>query len=507
MFQNIFSSPRRISIGLGVLRFLKMMLGIVVLYLSILYFGTSMQRDAWVIAIGAYGILLQSIYSPVNDTFRTRFIYLRQEKGEADVIQAVNSLVSVFWGSFVILFLLIFLLQKPIVTILAPGFSESALLFLAVLILWLFPYFVFQQMVNITQALLNTYESYFYPDLISLLASIINIIFIILFSNSIGIYSLVIATTINFGLLLIVLCSLLHSKVPSFSLFPHSNFKKSLPFFTFSLPVYLSMFSIQMYALVEKAACSKLGEGSVSLYDYAKQIMNLPYIVFSSIVPIVLTPLLSKYCVEKKNQEYSDDFRKFLRMIFAFTIIISNMMIVNRKDISFLFFNRFDADFELVEIILGIAIIFLIINLMCTQALIAENRIARYVIGITIGNIVSIVACLLLEGNVSLYHIALCNISGQVISASILICFLELKDKEKMLTDIYLLIIIFIGTCCFSLLFHRFINFENGKFGALLNITLSSLVEVSLIGILYFSFFKDERVLLQRLIHHKKTIK
>lgn len=503
MFQNIFSSPRRISMGLSVLRFLKMVLGLVVLYLSILYFGTSMERDAWVIAIGTYSVIIQSVYSPINDTFRTRFIYLKSSLGEKSVIESVNSLISIFWISFLVIGVCIFICRHPLTRIIAPGFNDTGSLFLISLMLWLLPYFVFQQMVNITQALLNTYESYFYPDIISLLASIINILFIVLFAQSIGIYALVIATSINYGLLILVLCCLLHRKVPDFSIFPHLGLKKAVPFLTFSLPVYLAMFTVQMYAMVERATCSKFGEGAVSLYDYAHQIMNLPNVVFSSIVPIVLTPLLSKYHIDGMGQAFSSEYRKFMRMLLVFTIIVGEVMIVNRCDISILFFNKNNVDFENLEIALGITIFFVIVNLICGQALIAQSRIKQYVTGIVLGNVLSILACLSLNSLFPLYAIAICYIIGQIVSMVILLHFLQIEEKGKSLSDIGFLLLIFIGTCCLALFASSQVHQEGGKMAAIINILTFSTCEILLIGGLYFTFFKEERKTLLNFIHSK----
>jgi peptidoglycan biosynthesis protein MviN/MurJ (putative lipid II flippase) len=369
--------------------------------------------------------------------------------------------------------------------------------------LWLLPYFVFQQMVNITQALLNTYESYFYPDIISLLASIINILFIVLFAQSIGIYALVIATSINYGLLILVLCCLLHRKVPDFSIFPHLGLKKAVPFLTFSLPVYLAMFTVQMYAMVERATCSKFGEGAVSLYDYAHQIMNLPNVVFSSIVPIVLTPLLSKYHIDGMGQAFSSEYRKFMRMLLVFTIIVGEVMIVNRCDISILFFNKNNVDFENLEIALGITIFFVIVNLICGQALIAQSRIKQYVTGIVLGNVLSILACLSLNSLFPLYAIAICYIIGQIVSMVILLHFLQIEEKGKSLSDIGFLLLIFIGTCCLALFVSSQVHQEGGKMAAIINILTFSTCEILLIGGLYFTFFKEERKTLLNFIHSK----
>ena len=97
---NLLSTPRRISVALGISRFLKMFLGLVVLYLSVKYFGTSFQRDSWVLSVGLYGIILVFLYSPINETFRTKYIFLKEKGDEKSAMKSVNSLMNLFSLSF-----------------------------------------------------------------------------------------------------------------------------------------------------------------------------------------------------------------------------------------------------------------------------------------------------------------------------------------------------------------------------------------------------------------------
>ena len=205
-----------ISLVLAFSRFVKMFLGLVVLYLSVKYFGTSFERDSWVLSIALYGVIVCFLYNPINETFRTKYIFLKEERGEEDAMKSVNSLMNFFNITYLVIALILFVAVSPITQVLAPGFDLTKREFLSIMIFTLIPYFIFQQQGNILVALLNTYESYFYPELVSLLASLINILSILFLSEYIGIYSLVVATTLNGLILVSVLSHMLRKRVPSF---------------------------------------------------------------------------------------------------------------------------------------------------------------------------------------------------------------------------------------------------------------------------------------------------
>ena len=131
---NFLSTPRRISLALGVSRFLKMLLGLVVLYLSVKYFGTTFHRDSWVLSISFWGIIICFLYTPINDIFRTKFIYLREQEGEVNAMKSVNSLMFFFNLSYIFVALIVFICIGPIVSFLAPGFDDEMKDFLSVMI-------------------------------------------------------------------------------------------------------------------------------------------------------------------------------------------------------------------------------------------------------------------------------------------------------------------------------------------------------------------------------------
>lgn len=469
-----------ISLVLAFSRFVKMFLGLVVLYLSVKYFGTSFERDSWVLSIALYGVIVCFLYNPINETFRTKYIFLKEERGEEDAMKSVNSLMNFFNITYLVIALILFVAVSPITQVLAPGFDLTKREFLSIMIFTLIPYFIFQQQGNILVALLNTYESYFYPELVSLLASLINILSILFLSEYIGIYSLVVATTLNGLILVSVLSHMLRKRVPSFRLISLEKLDRSKSFVIFSLPMYLSAFCVQLYLFVEKSMCTNFGEGAVSIYDYARQITNLPHIVFSSIVPIVMTPLLSKCFVAGDENSFSDEMRRFIRLLLYFTLFIVILFLMNGEQISYLLFSDVNSDFIHILAYLGLAVFCLVFSMICGQSLIARGKVTSYVGAVIIGNVVSIVLCFLFSRRVPLEMLSLFYLVGQAIASFILIFKVELIGKRFLIKDLLLIlstgVVSFIAVFLLQTLLKDSVLLTNSKLYATLDMMFCSVI-------------------------------
>lgn len=497
---NLFSTPRKISLVLGLSRFLKMFLGLVVLYLSVKYFGTSYERDSWVLSIALYGIIICFLYSPINETFRTKYIFLREKEGEGFAMKSVNSLMNFFNLTYVVIALLLFSTSEFVTQVLAPGFDLSKRGYLATMIFTLIPYFIFLQQSNVLIALLNTYESYFYPELVSLLSSVINIISIIFLSPYIGIYSLVVATTLNGLILVSVLSCMLRRKVPSFRLVSSESLSLSKSFVIFSLPMYLSAFCVQLYFFVEKSTCTNYGEGAVSVFDYARQITNLPHVVFSSIVPIVMTPLLSKCFINGDLDGFSDEMRKFMRLMLYFTLFVVLLFLVDGQQISYLLFSDENEDFIHILAYLGAAVFCLVFSMICGQSLIAQNCVTDYVIAVITGNVISVVLCLTLSGYVKLDMLALFYLLGQFIVAVFLSFKVKIRKKVMLMKDLAAVsltgLISFAGLCLLQYSLSSTLLLSNDKMYAALDLFICAVLLFFIILCCLITFGGEERQLL-----------
>jgi putative peptidoglycan lipid II flippase len=128
--------------------------------------------------------------------------------------------------------------------------------------------------------------------------SIITVVFIIFFSETLGIYALV----ISYILFLLIQVSIL--VLSARKIF---NFKAILNFTNgdlrsvvkLSLPIYLSIAVWEIDAIVNRMLASGLPEGSITAMAYADRLRYLPDGIITASVLAVIYPLLSKYAAQK----------------------------------------------------------------------------------------------------------------------------------------------------------------------------------------------------------------
>ena len=68
-------------------------MGILNLSLTAKYFGVSLEKDVWLLAISVVLFLDMAFWGPINETFRSKFIFLRSEIGEIKALQKTKSLL------------------------------------------------------------------------------------------------------------------------------------------------------------------------------------------------------------------------------------------------------------------------------------------------------------------------------------------------------------------------------------------------------------------------------
>jgi putative peptidoglycan lipid II flippase len=64
------------------LRGFRLALGILNLTISAKYFGITQERDAWLLALNSIVVFDMAIWGPINETFRARFLFIKEEEGE-----------------------------------------------------------------------------------------------------------------------------------------------------------------------------------------------------------------------------------------------------------------------------------------------------------------------------------------------------------------------------------------------------------------------------------------
>ncbi|MFB2119335.1 lipid II flippase MurJ [Parapedobacter sp. 2B3] len=311
---------KRKTIILFILRFTKLAFSVVGLSLAAKYFGVSLDRDMWLIALNGIVVVNLAVWGPINETFRAKFIILREEQGEKRVLERVRSLLLVTLMITLLLIGCLFAFRYPIARMLAPAYEQEQIAALVLMLLVVTPSLLFDQFSQLGISILNAYNSFFVPEISNCVAALVNVVSMVLLAPHIGIYALAVSYYIGLVLMLsLVGYEVYLRKVPVFSGSTKIRLGDFKPFFIYALPFFIPYFFIQVNFLVEKALGNMLGEGVVSMLDYSRKFVDIPINVLTSVLLTMLVPVLSSRFAKRDPNGFLNDFKQIYQ--FGFLII------------------------------------------------------------------------------------------------------------------------------------------------------------------------------------------
>ena len=318
-----------------------MLIGVINLSLSAKYFGVSFKNDIWILSLTITLFIDAIIWGPVNETFRTKFIFIKNKEGYTEAIGKTKSLVFFTFFISIIIVGIIEFFPEVIVGITAPYFNGQELENLMQMIRFVAPILLINQLNLLGISILNAFNSFFIPEISGLLTSLINLILIVFLAPIIGIYSLVISYYLGvFVLFLLIIYQLKHLKINIFKGISQIRFKDFLVFFVYALPFFLPYFFGQISNLLEKTLSGNFGQGNVSVIDYSRKFTDILVNVWSSVLLTILVPVLSENYSQNKTTDFVSSFFKMYKMGFLFFSFVLTFFSVCSDSIVDLFYNR-----------------------------------------------------------------------------------------------------------------------------------------------------------------------
>jgi len=305
------------------IRVVRLAFAILNLSFSARYFGVSLQRDVWLLALNAIVILDIAVWAPLNDTFRAKFLFIKAKDGEAKALLHTKSLLLVINLITCVLVVLIMLFPGVIGQLLAPDYGEHEQITLKFMIRIVAPSFLINQITKILISILNTYNSFIIPEITGFITQVFTLVVIITLAPSIGIISL--AISYYAGLILLLIMLLVQLKKRNINLFAgifSANLRIALPFFAFSLPFFLPHFTSQINVIAEKSLATSAAIGSVSILDYARKFSDIPLDVLIGILVSLLVPVLSLKFSTGMMKDFFEAFKKIYQFGFLILALI-----------------------------------------------------------------------------------------------------------------------------------------------------------------------------------------
>ncbi|MEZ7497299.1 lipid II flippase MurJ [Flavobacterium sp. Arc3] len=505
LFNFFSSSNRRISLGLGVIKFLKAMFSLFVVILSAKFFGTSEERDAWILGGAVISVLIQVVFGPINETFRTKYVHLREEYSKEEVSNSTDSLITLIIVIGVFISLFVFFFPNILANIFAPGFTEAQRAVLVLMIKVLVPSLLIIEVTDIWNSMLNAYNSFYIPDIFSFFSIIINILFLLFLAPLIGIYSLVISAYVSSLLLIVIVYRELYLKYNYRFKIVKPKWQSIKPFVLFAIPFYVNYVFSQTDIVIEKALTSKMIQGSVSVLDYAKKFSDLPVNMLISVVTTVLTPILALAFMKSTLLNMVDETQRYFRMISLMIIPLTALFIVVPNEIVTLVLVRGAFKVENVEPIssvlrwYGLGIFVTAVYIVYSQILIAQKKVHLFsyiVIGTYIFKIIFNIS---LFRNLGLLTFPISWVLTQFIISSLILYFGIIEFRSRIVSEVAKIYLILLLTIVVNLMVYHLIHFYfTGVVGTLILFFLISLSIVITEIVFVFIFKIEEREFLTK---------
>jgi putative peptidoglycan lipid II flippase len=309
------------------LRFVRLAFAVFNLSLSAKYFGISFQRDVWLLSLNSMIIFDMAIWGPLNETFRAKFLFIKEEEGEEQALKKARAVLLFTNVITLLLVALLVIFTSPLSSVIAPGYQQDQLNGLIFMIRILAPSLLISQITRLMISLLNSYNSFIIPEVSAVFAQVITLVLIVSLTPSIGILSLAISYYAGLFLLLILLAiQISKKKIDLLKNLFQIKLTAVKPFIFFALPFFFPYFAGQLSLIVEKALASSLSVGTLSILDYARKFSDIPLEVLLGVFITMLVPVLSLQFAQNKMQVFLLEFKKMYQFGFLIIIVIVGML-------------------------------------------------------------------------------------------------------------------------------------------------------------------------------------
>lgn len=403
---------KRTSVVLLLLRFIRIAFSVVTLMLMARYFGVSVEMDVWIVTTTVLSTVTMSVWGPLNETFRAKFIFLRQQEGEERTLARVRSLLLFVILATLVVSVVMALVAGYLPRLVAPSLDGEGSRVFVLLLLLLIPSMLINELVSMGTSILNAYDVFFVPEVMGVVSALINIACIALLAPVMGIQSLVVALYLSTVLLLVIIGYFLkRHKVPLWRFSGRRNGSVNVggrrgvswdeikPFIFFSIPFFFPYIVSQFNMLLEKNLAGQLGVGVVSVLNYAAQFKTILQAVFTSVLATVMVPSLSARYADRDAAGFSGLVKDNVQLLFFFIALIIPFLVGAALPISQLFYGNSEISAQSIGEIAyllrfySLAVISVMLYLIFGLALLSQEKGKTYAILGVVSQVLSMALC------------------------------------------------------------------------------------------------------------------
>lgn len=292
-------------------------------------FGAGSTYDAFVVAFRIPN-LLRDLFGEgaLSAAFVTVFSAYHTKKNKEETWKLASNVLTFFLIFLSLLVLIAIYFAGPIVTLLAPDFSQivGKVALTEKLTRIMLPFMVFISLSAVVMGMLNTKGKFFIPALASSffnLGSIlggVSLAFILPRFGQPAIVGMAFGTLFGGILQFAIQLPTLHRT--GFRYRPQLNLKdKGLhQILKLMIPATIGLSATQLNIFINTNFASSCAEGSVSWLHYAFRLVQLPIGIFGVALSIAMLPVLAKQAANKQIGEMRETVVSTLIMVFALTL-------------------------------------------------------------------------------------------------------------------------------------------------------------------------------------------
>lgn len=447
MRQNV----KKMTLYLFALRMLRIFLSIIILAFSANFFGVSIERDIWILVSTFLVSLCAAVWGPINEIFRAKFIFISEEEGKDLALEKTQSLLSfVILVTFLISLLLLFF-SSEIVAFIGKNMASNSFGIFAHILLILIPTFLLNELTYLGISILNAYDVYYVPEVVGVLTGILNLLIIVWLAPFMGIYSLAVSQYVSLFILLLAIVYFF--KIKGINVWCKCyliRWRYVKCFLVFALPFFFPYFVGQCNTFIEKWIAGWLGEGNVSIVDYARQFTVVLQNVMSSVLATIMIPMLAKAYSQQRMDDFLSILKEYITISFGIVITILSFLFGAAKPFCEIFFLRGAMTVEAIDKIVilvqmySVAFIGVLLYLILGMSLLASNKGKQYAFWGIITQLVVLAFNLVLYKKLSINIFPISLGIGHLLSAMIMGSCLEVKEKAKLFILLFQYIFLFI---------------------------------------------------------------
>ncbi len=303
-------------------------------------FGSGRELDAYFAAFRLPDLLFQLVVAgSLFTAFIPVFVSYRARDDEADAWRVASSVVNLVVLSLAILSLVLALIAPLFVPLVAPGFDAptTALTVRMTRLMLLSPFFI--GLGAIVSAILNGYDEFAVPTLAPLVYNLAIIAAAVFLAPFLGVEALAVGVAVGaLGHLVVQLPRLLRLS-GRYELAIHFRHPGVVEVARLMAPRTLGLAATQANFLISTVLASSLPAGSVTSFNYAFQLSQVPVALVGVSIAVALFPTLSRTAALGRVDEVRRQVSTSLRIMFFVAAPLTAILVVLREPTTAVFYQ------------------------------------------------------------------------------------------------------------------------------------------------------------------------